>query len=230
MTCTAPSARPRRSTASTSRRPGRARRAARSVGLRQDDRAAGAGRLRERRLRRGRRRRPGRPVHPGAATRHGHGVPELQPVPQHERPRQRRVRPADAQGRRCRPPRARRRAARHGRPVGAGQVSTRTSCPAASSSASRWPGRSPSSRASCCSTSRCPPSTPRCGCSCASRSGSCSPSSAPPRCASRTTRRRRCRWPTGSASWATAGSSRSPRRPTSTPGPPPRSSRSSSAR
>ena len=43
----------------------------------------------------------------------------------------------------------------------------RTSCPAASASASRWPARWRSSRASCCSTSRSARSTPRCARNCA---------------------------------------------------------------
>ena len=90
------------------------------------------------------------------------------------------------------------RAAGHGRAGRRRPGSTRISCPAASSSGSRWPGRWPSSRGCCCSTSRCPRWTPRCGCSCASRSARCSSGSAPPRCSSPTTRRRRCRWPTGS--------------------------------
>ena len=47
---------------------------------------------------------------------------------------------------------------------------TRTSCRAASSSASRSPGRWRSSRRCCCSTSRCPRSTPRSGSRCATRS------------------------------------------------------------
>jgi putative spermidine/putrescine transport system permease protein len=41
---------------------------------------------------------------------------------------------------------------------------------AVSSSGWRWPGRWPSSRACCCSTSRSPRWTRRCGCSCATRS------------------------------------------------------------
>ena len=79
-------------------------------------------------------------------------------------------------------------------------ASTRTSCPAVSSSGSRWPGRWPSSPGCCCSTSRCPRWTPRSGCSCASRSARCSSGSAPPPCSSPTTRRKPCPWRTGSAS------------------------------
>ena len=46
----------------------------------------------------------------------------------------------------------------------------RTSSPAASSSGSRWPGRSRRARRWCCSTSRSAPSTRRCGPSCAATS------------------------------------------------------------
>jgi ABC transporter len=61
-------------------------------------------------------------------------------------------------------------------------------------------GRWPSSRGYCCSTSRCPPWTPRCDCSYGSRSAPCSSAPAPPPCSSPTTRRKRCPWPTGSGS------------------------------
>ena len=50
-------------------------------------------------------------------------------------------------------------------------TATRTSCPAASSSASRWRAPWRSSPGCCCWTSRCRPSTPRCAASCATRSG-----------------------------------------------------------
>ena len=55
--------------------------------------------------------------------------------------------------------------------------------------------------------------TPRCACSCASRSARCSSGSARPPCSSPTTRRKRCRWPTGSGScgWQ-AGADRGARR------------------
>ena len=49
-------------------------------------------------------------------------------------------------------------------------IATRTSFPAASSSASRWRGRWRSSRRCCCSTSRSRRWTPRCARSCATRS------------------------------------------------------------
>ena len=110
--------------------------------------------------------------------------------------------------------RSRRRAGARGRPSCSSwsgwpstSRSTRTRCPAASSSAWRWPARWPSRRGCCCSTSRCPRWTPRCASSCATRSAASSSSSASPRSSSPTTRRRRCRWPTGSASCAPASSS-----------------------
>jgi ABC-type Fe3+/spermidine/putrescine transport system ATPase subunit len=59
---------------------------------------------------------------------------------------------------------------------------SRTSSPAASSSASRWPARSRCGRASCSSTSRCRRSTPRCGSRCARRSAGSSRNSASPPC------------------------------------------------
>ncbi len=136
--------------------------------------------------------------------------------------------------------RVRRRDARSGRaarpscwtwwasPTGA--TGTPTSSPAASSSGWRWPGRSRSPRRCCCSTSRCRPSTPRSGCSCARRSGGSSSSSASPPSSSPTTRPRRCRSPTGSGSCATAGWSRSRVPTSSTSGRRRRSSPSSWAR
>lgn len=52
--------------------------------------------------------------------------------------------------------------------------------PAASSSGSRWPARSPWSRASCCWTSRCRRWTPRYASVCARRSAACSSTWASP--------------------------------------------------
>ena len=68
---------------------------------------------------------------------------------------------------------------------------------AASSSGWRWRARSRSRRRWCCSTSRCPTSTPSCGLRCGSSCASCSGASASPRSMSRTTRRRRSPSPTG---------------------------------
>src|SRR5580693_2539101 len=59
---------------------------------------------------------------------------------------------------------------------------TRTSCPAASSSGSRWPGPWPSSRPWSCSTSRSPPSTHTCEPASAPRSRTSSAGQAPPQC------------------------------------------------
>ena len=79
-------------------------------------------------------------------------------------------------------------------------TATRTSCRVASSSGSRWPGRSRSSRRSCSSTSRCPRSTPRSGSRSATRSARSSANWGSPPCTSPTTRRRRSNCPT--ASWS----------------------------
>ena len=59
------------------------------------------------------------------------------------------------------------------------------------SSGSPSPGRSPSSRRCCCSTSRCPTWTRSCACRCAGSSGACTTGSASLPYSSRTTRRRR---------------------------------------
>ena len=144
-------------------------------------------------------RRPGRhrPAPEPAQCRHG--VPVLCAVPQHDGGRERRLRP---QGRQA--------AGGGDRGAGRGDAEARSSCrtwaaaiptssPAASSSAWRWPARSPSSRRCCCWTSRCRRSTPRSASRCARRSARCSASSASPRSTSRTTRKKRCRCPT--ASW-----------------------------
>ena len=82
--------------------------------------------------------------------------------------------------------------------AGAGRRALRTSSPAASSSGSRWPGRSPRGRRSCCSTSRSRRWTRRCGTPPGGRSARRWPRPARPRCWSPTTRPRRCRWPTRS--------------------------------
>ena len=74
------------------------------------------------------------------------------------------------------------------------------SSPAASSSASPWPGLWSTTRSSCSSTSRSATSTPSCASTCARRSGASSSRPASRRSTSPTTRRRRCRSPTGSRS------------------------------
>ncbi len=90
------------------------------------------------------------------------------------------------------------------------------------------PGPRHRSRRCCCSTSRCPPLTPRSGCSCGRRSAGSSSRSGRRRCSSPTTRRRPSPSPTASGSCAPATSS-SWRPPAScTPVPPPRSSPTSS--
>ena len=84
--------------------------------------------------------------------------------------RERRVRPADAA--RAAPASGAAAPARRSSSSGSrrSRSATPARCPAASSSGSRWPARWPSARGCCCSTSRCRPSTPRCGRSCARRS------------------------------------------------------------
>ena len=67
----------------------------------------------------------------------------------------------------------RRRPAAAGRPARVRRASTRRSSRAASSSAWRWRARWRSRRACCCSTSRCPRSTPACARTCAARSAGC---------------------------------------------------------
>src|SRR3990172_1595989 len=64
------------------------------------------------------------------------------------------------------------------------------SCPAGSSSGSRWRARSSSAPKSCCSTSRSPTSTPNCASACAARSAPCKSSWASPAYTSPTIRKR----------------------------------------
>ena len=71
------------------------------------------------------------------------------------------------------------------------RAAIRPSCRAASSSGSRWRAPSWSSPRCCCSTSRCPTSTPTCARRCASRSAACTTSSRSRRSTSRTTSPRR---------------------------------------
>ena len=190
------------------RRPGprhlrrRVPRAARPVGLRQDDGAAGDRRVRPPGRRPGAARRPGHHRRARQQARHGHGVPGLQPVPEPHRRRERGLRAAGAPPRRRPSSRGRARSCWSSSAWPTGATATRTSSPAASSSGWRSPARWRSRRRCCCSTSRCRRWTPRCGCSCARRSAASSSSSASPPSSSPTTRPRRCRSPTGSASSA----------------------------
>ena len=190
--------------------------AARAERLREDDGAPHHRRLRSARPRR----RPGRRQEhhrrPGEPPQHGDGLPGLQPVPDDDRAPERRVRPAGPwRGQGGSRPQGHRDAL-PGPARTPGRSVTRISCPAASSSESRWPGRWPWNRRYCCSTSRCPRWTPRSGSSCARRSGRSSHGSGSRRSTSRTTRRRPSRSPTGSQSCRPGGSSRSdgPRRST----------------
>ena len=96
----------------------------------------------------------------------------------------------------------RRAGARAAGPDGAGRqraAVSRTPCPAACSSAWRWRAHWRRVRACCCWTNPSRASTPRCASTWASRCARSCCAPGPPRCWSRTRRRRRSRWPTGSA-------------------------------
>ena len=132
---------------------------ARPVGLGQDDDAADDRRLRAAgrgadRARRHRRLRPAA-VRPAGQ----HRLPGLRAVPAHDRPAERRVRPAGA--RRCRRPSAARGRARCSRSFGSrgSAGASRPSSRAGSGSASRSRARSSTRRGRCCSTSRSARST-----------------------------------------------------------------------
>ena len=131
------------------RRRWRVRRAARAVGLRQDHAAAHRRRPRdaERRTRADRRARRDGPH--AARARARHGVPELRGLPAHDRPRQRRLRPAHA----GKPPKVDRAPGREGGGAPAyralSRPLSRRSSPAGSASASRSRVRSRSSRPCC---------------------------------------------------------------------------------
>ena len=163
---------------------------------------AAARHRRARGARRGQRRdrRRGRHARAAAAARDRLRLPALRRVQAHDRARQRRLRPDDPQAAEGRDRRARRRAARDRRPRAATRSATRRSSPAASASAWRWPARSPSSRACCCSTSRSARWTPTCAPSCAPGCAGCTTRSTSRPCSSPTTRRRRWRSPTASPS------------------------------
>ena len=156
-------------------RVGRVLLAARPVGLRQDHDAADDRRLRDpdrgRDPARGRR----RLARAAAQAQRQHGVPALRAVPAHDGGGQRRLRAAqqeDGQGR--------------GHASGVDELlelvrldrlrrsASPPSCPAASSSASRWPARWSTTRARCCSTSRSARSTSSCARRCSSSSSASS--------------------------------------------------------
>ena len=123
----------------------------------------------------GPRRRPGarppaQPQGPGAAPRDRHRLPGLPAAAEQDRLPERRLRPAGAR------PLAPRRSAQpcprrwRWSAWTARRSACRTSCPVASSSASRSPGRSSTSRRSCSATSppatsTPPPASTSCGCS-----------------------------------------------------------------
>ena len=145
---------------------------ARALRLRQDDAAARdrrlrAGRARQRLARRGRTLDDGSTYVPPEKRGHRLRAPGGRPVPPSERRGQRRLRAARGASAAAAPCRELLEM------VGIAPLGTppaRTSSPAASSSASRSPGRSPAGRRRCCSTSRSPRWTPRCGATCARRS------------------------------------------------------------
>ena len=127
---------------------------------------------------------------PSQGPRHRDGVPELRAVPEQDGRREHGVRAEDA-GRGQGP------SARAGsrRPPSCStwrtsSTASRAICPAGSGSG--WPWAGPSSASPRCSawTSRCPTSTPSCGCRPAPRSRRCSAGWGPPPCTSPTTRSR----------------------------------------
>ena len=82
------------------------------------------------------------------------GLPELRPAAAPHRARQRRLRPGDPGHGQGRTPREGRGDGRRRSAWTAWSSAAPGSCPAASSSASGWPARSPSTPKCCCSTSR----------------------------------------------------------------------------
>ena len=114
-------------------------RAARPVRLRQDHDAADGRRPRDADRGHDHARRPGHHLRQAVPAAGQHGLPELRAVPAPRHPRERRVRPQAAQVVRRRHPGP--RDARAGRARAARRGRSRPSCPAASSSGSRSPGR-----------------------------------------------------------------------------------------
>ena len=123
--------------------------------------------------RRPRHRRPAGEEDPAAAAQHRHRLPGLQAAPQPHRLRQRRLRAAGDRRQPRRNPRAGAGDAAPGRPLDQAPQLSRTSSPAASSSASRSPAPSSTTRRCCSPTSPAATSTrsPRSGsCSCSTGS------------------------------------------------------------
>jgi hypothetical protein len=103
-----------------------------------------------------------------------HGLPVLCALAAHDRGPQRRLRAGGTRRAARRGRAARRCRARSGRPEAISPSGGPRSSPAASSSASRLPAPSRSSRRCCCSTSRSRTSTPRCACRCGANCATCS--------------------------------------------------------
>jgi hypothetical protein len=107
------------------------------------------------------RRRPQHRQYPGQPARPGHGVPVLQPVPEHDRPGQRRLRVADPQDAGVRTQRPSGEASGTGGPADPGGPVPASALRRAA--ADRSLGRWRCGRAYCCSTSHCRHWTLKCG-------------------------------------------------------------------
>ncbi len=119
-------------------------------------------------------------------------------LPAPHRARQRRLRPGDPGHGQGRAPGQGRRDGRQGRPRRARRRDALSSCPAASSSASAWPARWPSTPRCCSSTSPSAPWTRSSGGTCRRRSSACTARRAARWSSSPTTCPRRCAWATAS--------------------------------
>ncbi len=161
---------------------GRADRVHRSERLRQDDAAAPDRRLSEARCGHDPPRRRRRQRVAAARTRMRRRVPGVRAVPAHARVGERRVSAARARRSPCGTPPARGGDAEDGRPHRAARPAAGAAFgrPAAARRARR--ARWCSSRARCCSTSRCPRSTPRRAWRCATRYGASSADRTSRRC------------------------------------------------
>ena len=178
----------------------RARCAARTVRLRQDDAAQDSRRPRRSDLRPRAVRRRGRAEAHRAAAECRAGVSELRAVPPYERARQYRLRLARAAlGAAAEPqgdPQARARAARSRAALGAREALSLAALRRPAPARGFRHGRSPSSRACSCSTSPSARSTPRCGATFAAGCWRSTTRQDTPRCSSPTTRKRPSSLPT----------------------------------